>query len=73
MPYERGKQLFPDGELEQEERSVRGTLVRGLTLLDIGLLDRFEGDVRICISSIIRDEGKGIIFGDEVRAIFEKI
>ncbi|KAJ3541599.1 hypothetical protein NMY22_g3833 [Coprinellus aureogranulatus] len=44
VPYERGKQLFPDRELEQEERSVRGTIVRGLSLSDIGHLDTFEGD-----------------------------
>ena len=47
VPYERGKQLFPDRELGQEERSVRGTLVRGLTLPDIGHLDVFEGDVSL--------------------------
>ncbi|KAF6757290.1 hypothetical protein DFP72DRAFT_809609 [Ephemerocybe angulata] len=43
VPYERGRQLF-SRDLEQEERSVRGTLVRGLTLTDIGHLDIFEGD-----------------------------
>ena len=48
VPYERGRQLF-DRDLEQEERSVRGTLVRGLTLTDIGHLDIFEGDVRLPI------------------------
>ena len=34
-----------DRELTQEERSVRGTLVRGLTKSDMAALDLFEGDV----------------------------
>ncbi|KAF8806978.1 hypothetical protein BYT27DRAFT_7140509 [Phlegmacium glaucopus] len=43
IPYTRGKALFKDRELDQEERSVRGTLVTGLTESDIRALDIFEG------------------------------
>jgi len=45
VPYEKGKTLF-DRQLTQDERSVRGTVVMGLTEEDIRLLDVFEGDVR---------------------------
>lgn len=37
--------MFKDRKLDQEERSVRGTLVTGLTELDIRVLDMFEGTV----------------------------
>ncbi|THV07394.1 hypothetical protein K435DRAFT_710241 [Dendrothele bispora CBS 962.96] len=43
VPYKRGRELFIR-ELEQEERSVRGMLVTGLTEEDIECLDQFEGD-----------------------------
>jgi hypothetical protein len=33
-------------ELSSEEASVRGTVVRGLFMADLKLLDTFEGDVR---------------------------
>ncbi|KAH9958308.1 hypothetical protein BC827DRAFT_1261329 [Russula dissimulans] len=42
LPYERSKTLL-GRELTVEERSVRGTLVAGLTLQDIRFLDIFEG------------------------------
>jgi len=42
MPYEQSKKLL-GRELTAEERSVRGTLVAGLTLQDIRFLDIFEG------------------------------
>ena len=38
--------MFKDRELDQEERSVRGILVTGLTESDIAALDIFEGNVR---------------------------
>ncbi|KDQ57333.1 hypothetical protein JAAARDRAFT_35959 [Jaapia argillacea MUCL 33604] len=43
VPYERSKILF-DHELEPEDRSVRGTLVTGLSQSDIDFLDTFEGN-----------------------------
>lgn len=45
VPYSKSGVLF-ERELKPEERSVRGTLVTGLTKEDIALLDVFEGDVR---------------------------
>ncbi|KAK0204902.1 hypothetical protein DFS33DRAFT_1323683 [Desarmillaria ectypa] len=42
IPFSRGRALF-DRELTQEEKYVRGTLVHGLTNMDILLLDVFEG------------------------------
>ncbi|KAF5367492.1 hypothetical protein D9758_003740 [Tetrapyrgos nigripes] len=42
VPFERGRKLF-DRELDQDERSVRGTLVTGLTEGDLDYLDQFEG------------------------------
>lgn len=45
--------LFNDRELNQEERSVRGTLVTGLTELDIRVLDIFEGSVRTFFAMIL--------------------
>ncbi|KAK0236023.1 hypothetical protein EDD85DRAFT_839003 [Armillaria nabsnona] len=42
IPFSRGQALF-DRELTQEEKCVRGTLVHGLTNMDILLLDAFEG------------------------------
>ena len=44
VPYESAKYIF-ERELTQDERSVRGTVVSGLTAEDIRLLDIFEGDV----------------------------
>ncbi|TFK20281.1 hypothetical protein FA15DRAFT_673599 [Coprinopsis marcescibilis] len=43
IPESKGKTLF-SRELSQDERSVRGTLVMGLTESDIEFLDYFEGD-----------------------------
>ncbi|ETW82978.1 hypothetical protein HETIRDRAFT_439553 [Heterobasidion irregulare TC 32-1] len=43
LPYAKSKQMF-DRDLNYEERSVRGTLVIGLTESDIRLLDLFEGN-----------------------------
>ncbi|THH15689.1 hypothetical protein EW146_g4815 [Bondarzewia mesenterica] len=43
IPYEKSSKLF-ERDLSYEERSVRGTLVTGLTKSDIDLLDIFEGD-----------------------------
>ncbi|KAF8581075.1 PLP-dependent transferase [Ramaria rubella] len=43
VPYASSKDLFKQ-ELTQDERSVRGTAVIGLTEEDIRLLDIFEGD-----------------------------
>ena len=41
--------MFKDREYTQEERSVRGILVTGLTEADMKALDIFEGNV--CILS----------------------
>ena len=46
IPYTRGKASFKDREFNQEERSVPGILVTGLTEADIKALDIFEGTVR---------------------------
>jgi hypothetical protein len=46
IPYSIGRDFF-DHELSQEERSVRGSLVVGLTKEDLEFLDVFEGDVCI--------------------------
>ncbi|KAF8510937.1 PLP-dependent transferase [Hysterangium stoloniferum] len=43
VPYESAKTFF-QGQLTQDERSVRGTVVSGLTAEDLRLLDIFEGD-----------------------------
>ncbi|KAL1697146.1 hypothetical protein GGG16DRAFT_42380 [Schizophyllum commune] len=43
VPYDKGCTLF-DHELSDEDRCVRGTLVRGLTARDIARLDAFEDD-----------------------------
>jgi hypothetical protein len=50
LPLVKGKELF-DRELTQEEGSVRGTLVKGLTAEDMKYLDYFEGDVSTMNSS----------------------
>ncbi|KAK0469649.1 uncharacterized protein EV420DRAFT_1495889 [Desarmillaria tabescens] len=42
IPFSRGQALF-GRELTQEDKCVRGTLVHGLTNMDILLLDIFEG------------------------------
>ncbi|KAG7451186.1 uncharacterized protein BT62DRAFT_990816 [Guyanagaster necrorhizus] len=42
IPFSQGQTFF-DRELTQEEKCVRGTLVHGLTNMDILLLDVFEG------------------------------
>ncbi|KAI0661652.1 hypothetical protein C8Q70DRAFT_966296 [Cubamyces menziesii] len=47
LPYAKSRTLFIDsgrGDLPPEERTVRGTLVRGLSNEDIARLDLFEGD-----------------------------
>jgi len=46
VPSEKGERLC-GRTLTHEERSVRGTMVIGLTASDIAALDNFEGDVRI--------------------------
>lgn len=46
VPLSKGRELF-DRELTQEEGSVRGTLVKGLTAEDMKYLDNFEGDVSV--------------------------
>ncbi|KZT06158.1 uncharacterized protein LAESUDRAFT_680239 [Laetiporus sulphureus 93-53] len=43
IPYSKSRQLF-DRDLSPEERTVRGTLVTGLSKSDVQLLDVFEGD-----------------------------
>ncbi|KAI0306310.1 hypothetical protein B0F90DRAFT_1808046 [Multifurca ochricompacta] len=43
LPYERSRKLF-ERELTPEDKSVRGTLVNGLTNRDVALLDIFEGN-----------------------------
>ena len=52
LPYTKSKELFTSGQadLTEEERTVRGTFVKGLNDSDIALLDLFEGDVRRPIS-----------------------
>ncbi|GLB40394.1 putative gamma-glutamyl cyclotransferase, AIG2-like [Lyophyllum shimeji] len=42
IPYEQGRALC-DRELEAEEKTVRGTLVTGLSQKDMEILDIFEG------------------------------
>ncbi|KAJ9128361.1 hypothetical protein QFC24_000654 [Naganishia onofrii] len=42
-------------ELTEEESSVRGTFVQGLSLADVRALDVFEGDVRILKDEYRRD------------------
>ncbi|CAL1700274.1 unnamed protein product [Somion occarium] len=44
IPYSRSAGLFEGRELSPDEKSVRGTLVSGLTTQDVILLDLFEGD-----------------------------
>jgi hypothetical protein len=46
VPSERSKALL-GRELTSEENGIRGTLVSGLTVQDVAVLDEFEGDVRI--------------------------
>ena len=41
-----------DHDLEPEDRSVRGSLVLGLSESDIGFLDTFEGDVGTFLPTI---------------------
>ncbi|KAF7970625.1 hypothetical protein HWV62_23559 [Athelia sp. TMB] len=43
LPYSKSKALF-NRELSPEEKSVRGSLVTGLSESDVRLLDVFEGD-----------------------------
>jgi len=43
IPYSKSKAMF-DRELSPEEKSVRGSLVTGLSEADVRLLDFFEGD-----------------------------
>ncbi|KIJ54490.1 hypothetical protein M422DRAFT_240557 [Sphaerobolus stellatus SS14] len=43
VPYDQAKSLF-NRDLTQDEKSVRGTVVQGLTEEDVRLLDIFEGD-----------------------------
>ena len=53
LPYTKSKELFissGQADLREEERTVRGTFVKGLNDSDIALLDLFEGDVRRPIS-----------------------
>ena len=53
LPYTKSKELFTSSgqaDLTAEERTVRGTFVKGLNDSDIALLDLFEGDVRRPIS-----------------------
>ncbi|EMD33338.1 hypothetical protein CERSUDRAFT_76586 [Gelatoporia subvermispora B] len=42
LPYKKSRMLFSK-ELKARQRTVRGTLVKGLTDSDMVLLDRFEG------------------------------
>ncbi|KAI0075813.1 hypothetical protein K474DRAFT_1760323 [Panus rudis PR-1116 ss-1] len=44
LPYSSSAALFNGRELSPEEKTVRGTIVSGLTTDDIALLDIFEGD-----------------------------
>lgn len=41
-----------DHDLDPEGRSVRGTLVLGLSITDIDFLDVFEGDVGTSFSNV---------------------
>ena len=49
IPYAKTRELLgiteAGAELAPADRTVRGTLVRGLTENDVRLLDTFEGDV----------------------------
>lgn len=51
MPDDGQHALKCSRNLTQEEASVRGTLVKGLSLRDMKALDVFEGDVRPIESS----------------------
>ncbi|KAK7696263.1 hypothetical protein QCA50_000916 [Cerrena zonata] len=44
LPFSRSVTLFQGRELTPDEKSVRGTLVSGLSESDVALLDIFEGD-----------------------------
>ncbi|KAF7791673.1 hypothetical protein EIP86_002696 [Pleurotus ostreatoroseus] len=44
IPYSRTQELIPGCDLAPEDRTVRGTLVKGLNNADIALLDTFEGN-----------------------------
>jgi hypothetical protein len=44
LPYSKSEAFF-DKPLDKDERSVRGSLVTGLSESDMKLLDYFEGDV----------------------------
>ena len=41
-----------DHDLEPEDRSVRGSLILGLSKADINSLDAFEGDVGAFLSTL---------------------
>ena len=49
IPYEKSRQLVGK-DLPPADRTVRGTLVRGLNDSDVRLLDTFEGDVSLLSS-----------------------
>jgi hypothetical protein len=46
LPYTKSRALF-DADLDMEQRSVRGTLIQGLSQADIDFLDVFEGNVLV--------------------------
>lgn len=48
LPYAKSRQLI-GRELTQDERSVRGVVVKGITKKEIKLLDDFEGMVNSSI------------------------
>jgi hypothetical protein len=65
------------GMIEQQGASVRGTLVEGLTGMDVQKLDAFEGDEyeRICVGVMVLEhanrtegDGKELVEGDQVEA-----
>lgn len=44
LPYSKSRSLF-SSDLDREDRCVRGSLVTGLSELDVKVLDEFEGAV----------------------------
>ncbi|KAI0749388.1 hypothetical protein C8Q80DRAFT_1269275 [Daedaleopsis nitida] len=58
LPYTKSHELFVKsgrGDLPQEDRTVRGTFVKGLNDKDIALLDLFEGNYA-CLKEYTREE-----------------
>lgn len=49
VPASAGRAILLGRDLTQDEASVRGSLVTGLTADEVAFLDEFEGDVSRCV------------------------